>query len=40
MGTGRTPQAADIQRAIRLSRAITASATIALAAVAAGAPRR
>jgi adenosylcobinamide-phosphate synthase len=40
MGTGRTPQAADIQRAIRLSRAITASATVASAAVAAGAPRR
>jgi adenosylcobinamide-phosphate synthase len=39
MTSGRAPQAPDIQRAIRLSRAITASATMAAAAVAAGAPR-
>jgi adenosylcobinamide-phosphate synthase len=39
MTSGRAPQALDIQRAIRLSRAITASATMAAAAVAAGAPR-
>jgi len=40
MGTGRTPQAADIQRAIRLSRAITASAVVVTAAVAAVPSRR
>jgi adenosylcobinamide-phosphate synthase len=34
MGTGRPPQPADIARAIRLSRAITASATCLAAAVA------
>jgi adenosylcobinamide-phosphate synthase len=36
MGTGRAPQAADIGRAIRLSRAITACATVLAAVVAAG----
>jgi adenosylcobinamide-phosphate synthase len=35
IGTGRAPQPADIQRAIRLSRAVTASATVVAAAVAA-----
>lgn len=35
IGTGRPPQAADITRAIRLSRAVTASATALAAAVAA-----
>jgi adenosylcobinamide-phosphate synthase len=39
IGIGRPPQTADIQRAIRLSRAITTSATVAAAAVAAEAPR-
>jgi adenosylcobinamide-phosphate synthase len=38
MGSGAAPQAADIQRAILLSRAVTASATVAAATVAA-APR-
>jgi adenosylcobinamide-phosphate synthase len=36
IGTGRPPQAGDIARAIRLSRAVTASATALAAAVAAG----
>ncbi len=38
IGTGRPPQAADIARAVRLSRAVTASATALAAAVAAASP--
>ena len=43
MGTGRTPQTGDIQRAIRLSQAVTATATAmaaGLAAAGTGADRR
>jgi adenosylcobinamide-phosphate synthase len=36
IGTGRAPEVADISRAIRLSRAVTASATALAAALAAG----
>ncbi len=38
IGTGRSPQAGDIARAIRLSRAVTATATALAAVVAAGGP--